>query len=104
MTKPGCTLTATLQAKPERRDELAALLSSFVPKSRTEPGCVEYQLQVSDEDPNTFVFYENWLSKDHLDQHMSLPYQQEWFARQPELLATPARMHFYTLVSEYDRS
>ncbi|UFS58815.1 putative quinol monooxygenase [Subtercola endophyticus] len=104
MTKPGCTLTATLQAKPERREELRDLLESFVPKSRSEDGCIEYVLQVSDEDENTFMFYENWVSKDHLDRHMALPYQLEWFERQPELLAAPARMHFYTLVTDYARA
>jgi quinol monooxygenase YgiN len=103
MTNPGCTLTATLVSKPEKRDELAELLVSFVAKSRSEDGCLEYNLQVSDEDPNTFLFYENWVSKAHLDQHMALPYQLEWFDRQPELLAQPARMHFYTLATDYAR-
>ena len=40
-TQPRCTLTATLHARPEKRAELMKLLESFVPRSRTEPGCIE---------------------------------------------------------------
>ncbi|NVN11224.1 putative quinol monooxygenase [Nguyenibacter vanlangensis] len=103
MTAPGCTLTATLRAKPETRGELLALLSTFIDKSRSEPGCLEYQLQVSKDDPLVFMFYENWGERADLDRHMALPYQQEWFKRQPELLAQPAEMQFFDMVGPYDR-
>jgi len=58
--KPGCTLIAYLHAKPEKRDELLKILQSFVKPSRAEAACVEYHLHVSNDDPNLFVFYENW--------------------------------------------
>ena len=60
--KPGCTLIAYLHAKPEKRDELLKVLHSFVKPSRAEPACVDYHLHVSNDDPNLFVFYENWRS------------------------------------------
>jgi quinol monooxygenase YgiN len=102
MTNLMCTLTATLHGRPEKRTELVELLTTFLVKSRSEEGCVEYQLQASHNDPDTFVFYENWVSKDHLDRHMALPYQTEWFARQPELLAEPAELHFYSMIGDHD--
>ena len=55
--KPGCTLTATLHARPEKRAELLELLSSFVDRSRSEAGCIDYHFHVSDDDPNLFFFY-----------------------------------------------
>ncbi len=55
---PRCTLTATLNARPEKRAELIELLESFVGPSRSEPGCVDYHFHVSADDPNVFYFYE----------------------------------------------
>jgi len=69
---PTCTLTATLHAKPEKRAELLELLQSFVAKSRSEPGCIDYHFHVSEYDPNVFYFYENWTSREELDRHLAL--------------------------------
>jgi quinol monooxygenase YgiN len=103
MATPKCTLTATLHARPEKRAELIKLLESFMPRSRAEPGCVEYHFHVSDEDPNVFYFYENWTTRAALDVHLNLPYQKEWFARHDEFLAKKVELRFFTMLSEYDK-
>ena len=72
--KPGCTLIAYLHAKPEKREELLKLLQSFVEPSRSEPACVDYHLHVSNDDPNLFVFYENWRTRKELDEHLRHPF------------------------------
>ena len=64
--QPKFNLTATLHAKPEKRAELLKLLSSFVGKSRSEQGCVDYHFHVSLDDPNMFYFYENWAERGRL--------------------------------------
>ena len=73
MAPPRCTLTATLHVRPEKREELIELLSSFVDRSRAEPGCIEYHFHVSDEDPNVFYFYENWTDARRLDATSNFP-------------------------------
>jgi len=98
---PRCTLTATLHAKPEKRDELVALLSSFVDRSRSEPGCIDYHFHVSADDPNVFYFYENWTTRADLDRHLQLPYQKEWFGRHAEFLSTSAELEFFEMLSRY---
>ena len=45
--QPKFNLTATLYAKPEKRAELLKLLTSFVDKSRSEQGCVDYHFHIS---------------------------------------------------------
>ena len=37
----GCTVVGILRAKPERRDELRAILDAFVAPTRQEEGCVD---------------------------------------------------------------
>jgi quinol monooxygenase YgiN len=64
---PGLTLIAYLHGKPEKREELFATLREFVEPTRAEAGCVEYHLHVSNDDPNLFIFYENWQSRPELD-------------------------------------
>ena len=119
MANPRCTLTATLNARPEKRAELIELLSSFVgrsraelvkllesfvPRSRAEKGCIDYHFHVAQEDPNVFYFYENWTSRADLDVHLNLPYQKEWFARHDEFLAKPVELRFFEMLSDYDKA
>ena len=67
MKKPGCTIIGTVVARPEKREELLKILSSFVTPTRTEPGCINYDFHCDAEDPNVFVFYENFVSQQALD-------------------------------------
>jgi quinol monooxygenase YgiN len=101
--KPRCTLTATLNARPDKRAELVTLLQSFVDRSRSEPGCIDYHFHVSVDDPNLFYFYENWTTRADLDRHLELPYQKEWFGRHAEFLTEPAALTFFEMLSEHDK-
>ena len=68
--QPKFNLTATLYAKPEKRVEFLRLLTSFVGKSRSEQGCLDYHFHVSLDDPNMFYFYENWTERADFDRHI----------------------------------
>jgi quinol monooxygenase YgiN len=98
---PRCTLTATLNAKPEKRAELVKLLESFVGRSRAEPGCIDYHFHVSADDPNVFYFYENWTTRADLDVHLQMPYQKERFGRHKEFLTRNAELKFFEMLSDY---
>ena len=92
--QPKFNLTATLHAKPEKRAELLKLLMSFVGKSRSEQGCVDYHFHVNLDDPNMFYFYENWAERADFDRHIALDYQKDWFAKQGAYLAKPVELTF----------
>ena len=98
---PRCTLTATLHARPEKREELVKLLASFVDRSRAEPGCVDYHFHVSADDRNVFYFYENWTSRADLDRHLQLDYQKQRFGRHAEFLTKDAELKFFEMLSDY---
>ena len=103
MATIGCTVLGVLRAKPERREELLEILRAMVAPTRREEGCVEYHLHVSDADPNLFMFYENWRSREDLDQHLSMPHLAPIKRRGHELLAAEIEIHPYTMLSPYDR-
>ena len=100
---PGLTLIAILQGRPEKRDELIATLREFVKPTRKEEGCVEYHLHVSKDDPNQFIFYENWRSQADLDAHLKTPLLAAFLGRTGDLLEKDVDMRFMTMDSAYDK-
>jgi quinol monooxygenase YgiN len=100
---PGVTVIAFLQGKPEKRDELLTMLREFVKPARAQEGCVDYHLHISDEDPNQFIFYENWRSRPDLDVHLKTPLLTAAFNRQTDLLEKDIDMRFMTTDSAYNK-
>lgn len=98
----GCTVIGVLRARPERRDELLAILRELVAPTRREEGCVDYHLHVSDADPNLFLFYENWRSREDLDRHLTMPHLAPIRERGDELLAAEVEILPYIMLSPYD--
>ena len=99
----GCTVVAFLRAKPGKRDELRQVLEGFVAPTRAEEGCINYDLHVSDDDPDLFVFYENWRSKQDLEQHLRKPHLVPLHERGAELLAGEPEIRLVTMLSPYGR-
>jgi quinol monooxygenase YgiN len=103
MTTIGCTVIGRLRARPEKRDELLAILKGLVAPTRAEEGCVDYHLHVSDADPNLFLFYENWRSRADLDRHLAMPHLAPVRERGAELLADEVEIQPLTMLSSYGR-
>lgn len=80
------TVIAYMWAAPGKRDELRAGLEALVEPTLREKGCVNYDMHQSIENPDMFLFYENWESDEDLDAHLSAPHLADFAARIPELL------------------
>ena len=46
---------------------------AMVEPTRAEPGCLDYDLYQSLDDPSVMFFYENWTDSDSLARHMNTP-------------------------------
>ena len=99
--KPGCSLIAYLKAKPEKRDELLKILSVWSDR-RARKRLIDYHLHVSNDDPNLFIFYENWRSREELDQHLQTPMLTNFWARRLDLLEKDVEIGFITMLSELE--
>jgi len=95
-----CTLIGTVVAKDETREELRNILAAMVAPTRAELGCLNYDFHVDVEDPNVFVFYENWQSRADLDAHLNTPHLAPLVGRLDELLARPVEMRFLEMLSD----
>lgn len=74
------TVVAHLRALNGQIEETKAVLTGLIAPTRAEPGCLEYWLHQDNDDPEEFMFYENWTSRAAWDKHMELPHLLE-FAR-----------------------
>jgi quinol monooxygenase YgiN len=99
MKKPGCTIIGTVVAKPEKREELMCILAAQVAPTRAEPGCINYDFHCDKFDPNTFIFYENFVSKEALDEHLKKGHLKPLMDRLDELLAKPVDIRHLEMLS-----
>lgn len=99
MKNPGCTIIGTVVAKPEKRDELMRILTAQVAPTRAEPGCISYDFHGDKSDPNVFVFYENFVSKEALDEHLKKAHLKPLMDRLDELLAEPVDIRYLEMLS-----
>ena len=65
------TIVAHVYAKPDQVELLKAELEKLVPITRSEPGCIQYDLHRDNENPAHFLFYENWETRELWQQHMN---------------------------------
>jgi len=85
MSEKTLTVVATFQARPGKEADLRAALLGLVRLTRKEPGCVDYDLHQSPEEPAKFLFYENWTSKAALDAHLQSEHVKALLPRLDEL-------------------
>ncbi len=76
----------TLDALPGRRDALAAHLSAGNPALR-QAGCLQYDVGVSDDHPDTVFVVETWVSAEAHRASLELPEVRASIAEARPLLA-----------------
>ena len=64
------TIVAHITAKSDKVDFVKAELQKLIPVTRTEAGCMQYDLHQDNGNPAHFMFYENWESRELWQQHM----------------------------------
>ena len=63
------TVIAKVTAKADQVEAVKAGLESVIEPTRNEQCCLLYDLHQDMQHNNTFFFYENWESADHLEKH-----------------------------------
>lgn len=74
-------LIATLNFKPEFTPEALLFLTALHAKTHAnDEGCLQYDLHVSNDDENTFIFIETWASEALLETHSNTVHVKELHA------------------------
>lgn len=92
------TVIAHATAKKGKGDELEKVLQILVVPTRAENGCINYDLHRSIENPDAFVFYENWTDKAALDAHLKTEHIARVGVLSKELLAEPIKISLWNLI------
>ncbi|TDP95504.1 quinol monooxygenase YgiN [Leucobacter luti] len=58
----------------ENREAALTVYRALIAETRTEPGCVSYELLADVEDDTAFVLAESWRSQEDLDAHTRTPH------------------------------
>lgn len=77
---PKLTIVANITAKADNIEQVKAALQKLIATTRSEAGCLQYDLHQDDENPAHFMFYENWESRALWQQHMAAPHLAEYAA------------------------
>ena len=86
------TVIVRIRAKPETRAEVKQALLSLLSPTRSEEGCLNYDMHQAPDDDSLFLFHENWTSEEALKKHLQAAHVRKWIDRADELLAEPMEL------------
>lgn len=93
-------LVARLKVKPDAVEEAKNLALGLVADSRTEEGCLNYDVHQGIEDQTVFVWHETWRDRAAFDEHLEKPYFKDFFARASKLAAEEPQIILTRMISE----
>ena len=74
------SVIAIVTAKEDSIDLVKSEMLKMVSATLSEEGCINYTLHQDNEDPSTFVFYENWEDEQSLQNHLKTDHVQAYIA------------------------
>ncbi|MGO7017056.1 putative quinol monooxygenase [Rhizobium leguminosarum] len=93
------TVIAHLVTRPEKIDEAKTAMLSLIEKTRSEDGCLDYDLHQGNENPMEFTFYEIWKNRQAWEEHMEMSYLKEFVARGDEFFEIEPKILFMAMIS-----
>jgi autoinducer 2-degrading protein len=82
-------LCVTIHVKPEHVEQFIPAMLANAYGTRTEPGNLRYDVLRSADDPNHFILYEVYQTKEALAAHRETPHFQKWLATVEPWMAEP---------------
>jgi len=77
---PNLTIVASITATPDKVALVKAALEKLIDITRSEVGCLQYDLHQDNENPAHFMFYENWVSRELWQTHMNAQHLKNYLA------------------------
>jgi len=100
MADKKVTVLARFKAKEGMEEKAKQAIIDCVAPTRAEAACINYDLHQSKDDKRLFMLYENWQSKELLDQHLATPHLTGLVAKSDELFSEPIDIALWEMISE----
>lgn len=91
-------IIARITSQPDKVEELKSILLNLVEPTRSEKGCVSYQLLQDKTDSAEFVFIEEWTSDSAIDTHMTTSHVQDALSKAQSLFAKAPDIRKYVVI------
>lgn len=82
-------VTAKVKLQPGKAEEFLEAYRWMKPQVLNDPGALLYDLHRSTDDPETFLFYEQYESQEAFDYHLSTEHFKTLAAKIDPLMAAP---------------
>lgn len=92
MSEENIVLMARLKVKADKIEEAKAAALAIVEPSRNEPGCINYDVHQTLDDPTVFLWHETWANQKAIDEHFEMSYFKEFVATVEEFAEAPAQI------------
>lgn len=86
---------AKVQARPGKEETLKGLMQELVEPTKTEKGCLSYELFQDRKNPAVLTLVEQWESEADLNTHLGLPHMQKLFGQLQELVAAAPDISYF---------
>ena len=87
---------ATLTAKPGDRDKIISRSQDVIGSTRSELGCISYELFTSTEDSDVLVMFEQWENMEVLETHMQTEHFKAFGAAIKDMVAKELEISIYS--------
>jgi quinol monooxygenase YgiN len=92
-------VTGRVQVPADGRERFIEVATEMCSRSRAEEGCGGYRVYADLEQPDRYVFVEEWADDAALQRHFSRPHTGTFLADLGPLLGGPADAIFHTTAS-----
>ena len=93
-------LVARLKVKDDKVEDAHAAALALVDASRSEAGCINYDVHQAIDDETVFVWHETWTNKAALDEHFEKPYFAGFLATLQEIAAEPPQINLTKMITQ----
>jgi quinol monooxygenase YgiN len=87
---------ATLTAKPGDRDKIISRSQDVIGSTRSELGCISYELFTSTEDKDVLMMFEQWENSDVLETHTQTEHFKAFGAAIKDIIAKELEISIYS--------
>ena len=91
-------VVARIVARKEKADQVRGILAGLVDPTRSETGCIGYELLQNKADLTDFTFVEEWTNDAAIDLHMRTPHIVQALVKLPDLIAAAPDIRRYVVV------
>lgn len=99
LTEHHMVLIAGLRASPHCEEQVLKLLQRMAVKTRSEPGCLTYDIHQSTGDSELFFVYQIWQDETTFEAHCHRDYTAAFKNAVPDLLEGPIQHHKWKIVA-----